>query len=124
MFTPLKFVEIGKHHWLQANMIVLIFSVRSRAGLKHKEMAIKDKRWVDATSGATLLSIIYMENGTVVGSSLSPHNIARRMNNLPQSVYQVVEDRDLAKRATQIDVVEEDDEEDQDPYEKRRRKGT
>lgn len=122
MFTPLKFVEIGKQHWIQANMIVLIFSIRSRAGLKHKEMAIKDKRWIDATSGDTLMSVIYMENGVVVGSSLSPFNITRRMNNIPRSVYQVVDDREMTKQITQVDLVDSDEEEDVQMYQKRRRR--
>lgn len=83
----LRFTHIGMGNVVCANRVIAIISPRSACGKRYTKTAKTSGRYIDATVGRTMKSLIIMDDGSVAGSAITSKTLMRRLSgeNVPDS---------------------------------------
>lgn len=77
-----EFAHIGMGTILQKSRIMLITAPSSTTAQRYIEVAKKQNKYHNATLGHKFRSIIVLDDGTVVMSTIKPMTLMKRLNNV------------------------------------------
>lgn len=92
--TPLKFVSVGIGHIICANRVIAAIRHDTACGQRVVEQAKKSKKLISANVGRKIRSLILIDDGTVIVSTVSLRTLLRRLNNVESSDIDVENDTD------------------------------
>jgi extracellular matrix regulatory protein A len=77
-------VNIGYGNFLSREKIIAILQTGSSPVRRLIREARDDRKLLDATTGKKTRSVIVMDNGSIVLSSILPETLAEKFKNLPE----------------------------------------
>ena len=78
--TPLRFVPTGYGNGVCANHVFAVLTTVSAPSKRLLAKARKEKRYVDATCGRGMKSMLLLADGHVIGCAIKPATMLRRLN--------------------------------------------
>lgn len=82
-----KFAHIGMGTIVQAERVILITLPGTTTANRYIEIAQKAGKYHNATLGHKRRSVIVMDDGTTITSTITPMTLMRRMNSLETPYY-------------------------------------
>ena len=84
----IRFTHIGKGNMVQANRVMAVIRPYTSNGKRIMRQARDSGKFLDATLGNGIKSLILMDDGTVVASLISTMTIGKRLNTVaPDESY-------------------------------------
>lgn len=93
--TPVNFAHIGMGNLVQANRVLAVTNCRTITAKRYLSLAKKTGKYMDATLGRPMKSLLIMDEGTVIISCLTYRTILKRLNNEQKSAPDPDEENDI-----------------------------
>ena len=90
----MKFVHIGKGHLVNDSRILAVVLPSTVSGRRYSRNAKEAGKYIDATMGKGLSALVLLDDGTVIGSTISTKTLLKRLNARIESEYEGQEDAD------------------------------
>lgn len=76
--TQLIFAHVGMDHVICANRVLAIIAPQTKCGQRYSKTAKENGRYIDATVGRTIKSLLLLDDGSVMVSAIKPKTLLKR----------------------------------------------
>lgn len=99
------FTHIGMNHLIQTERIIAVLPIKTKTGEKYMTRAKQRGQFIDASLGRKYRSVLILDEGTVVVSTISPDTLLKRFGETGLGQYEL----DSSEYDDDHDLIEEDD---------------
>lgn len=78
--TQQKFSHIGMGHLVCANRVLAVINPHSACGRRYSRNAKEVGKYIDATMGKTLKSLQLIDDGSVIGATITSRTLQKRFS--------------------------------------------
>lgn len=76
--TQLRFAHVGMDHVVCANRVLAIVTPQTKSSQRYTKTAKESGRYIDATVGRTIKSLLLFDDGSVLASAIKPKTLLKR----------------------------------------------
>lgn len=80
-----RFVHVGLGHQVQAGRVLAVIKPSGMCGRRYSRNAKEVGRYIDATMGKGLKSLLLLDDGSVMGSLITTKTLLKRLNAVESS---------------------------------------
>lgn len=75
-----RFVHVGMGHLVQAGRVLSVIKPSGTCGRRYSRNAKESGKYIDATVGKSLKSLLLLDDGSVMGSMITTKTLLKRLN--------------------------------------------
>ena len=80
-----RFVHVGMGHLVQAGRVLAVIKPSGTCGRRYSRLARENGKFIDATIGKGLKSLLLLDDGSVMGSMITTKTLLKRLNAVESS---------------------------------------